>query len=91
MSVMSAIATDPSPVIDVANFEQLDKGWDLFDVNGSELYEIQRDDEMAIFASDDDAIDHVRKHAALGSKRHIEALAVHDRDAPLLAKARSAE
>ncbi len=51
-------------------------GWRLFDIGGSEM--IQRDDEMGIFASDVEAIEHVRRLAAAGSSRHQKVLATHD-------------
>lgn len=55
------------------------EGWDLFEVEGK--LEIQRDDEMEIFASDDDAIAHVTRMAQAGSQIHQEALSRHLTDA----------
>ncbi|MGG2621738.1 hypothetical protein [Pseudomonas aeruginosa] len=63
---------------------QADEGWALFEIGHSGLMEIQRDDEMAVFASDDDALDYVKRLAAEGSQRHQEALTRHLADAPAL-------
>lgn len=66
--------------------EQADEGWALFEIGHSGLMEIQRDDEMAIFATDDDALAHVERMAAQGSQRHQDALARHLADAPHLSR-----
>lgn len=48
------------------------EGWAVFND-----CEIQRDDELDAFASDDDAIAHVARLAMLGSQPHTLALALH--------------
>ncbi|HEJ2342264.1 TPA: hypothetical protein ACWLUJ_005781 [Pseudomonas aeruginosa] len=60
------------------------EGWALFEIGLSGLVEIQRDDEMAIFETDEDAVDHVKRMAAQGSQPHKDALARHLADAPHL-------
>lgn len=65
------------------------EGWALFEVGtdlDKPLMEIQRDDEMGIFATDDDALDHVKRMAAAGSKTHQDALDRHLLDAPFVAR-----
>lgn len=54
-------------------FTALSEGWMVF--NGCE---IQRDDETGLFATDDDAIEHVRRLAAEGSHTHMLAIDIHD-------------
>lgn len=66
--------------------DQADEGWGLFEIGLSGLAEIQRDDEMAIFETDEDAVEHVKHMAAQGSQRHQEALARHLADAPHLSR-----
>ncbi|HHK0379474.1 TPA: hypothetical protein ACQQJB_003648 [Pseudomonas aeruginosa] len=66
--------------------DQTYEGWALFEIGHSDLMEIQRDDELAVFASDDEAVDHVKRMAAAGSQRHQEALARHLADSPALAR-----
>ncbi|HBP6526465.1 TPA: hypothetical protein L6A81_12565 [Pseudomonas aeruginosa] len=61
------------------------EGWALFEIGLSGLVEIQRDDEMAVFETDEDALDHVKRMAARGSQAHKDALARHLADAPHLA------
>lgn len=51
------------------------EGWAIFS-NGA-FHEIQRDDEMSLFASDMDAAAHVAERAAAGSYLHIKACIVH--------------
>ncbi|WP_124128493.1 hypothetical protein [Pseudomonas aeruginosa] len=58
------------------------EGWALFEIGRSGLVEIQRDDEMAIFQTDEDALEHVKRMAAQGSQPHKDALARHMADAP---------
>ncbi|WP_326430406.1 hypothetical protein VQ574_20955 (plasmid) [Stutzerimonas frequens] len=67
--------------------DQLDTGWALFEIGMSGLVEIQRDDELGIFACDEDAVAHVERMAKQGSERHQEALARHKADAPQLNRA----
>ncbi len=52
------------------------EGWAIFNDR-----EIQRDDEMDVFASDADAIDYVDQMARKGSLLHTSALAIHRRHA----------
>jgi hypothetical protein len=52
-----------------------EEGWDVFD-NGGRL-EIERDDAEEHFANDDEAIAHVIRLAAQGSKAHLLALWFH--------------
>ncbi|HEP8970153.1 TPA: hypothetical protein VDU83_002489 [Pseudomonas aeruginosa] len=60
------------------------EGWALFEIGRSGRVEIQRDDEMGIFETDEDALDHVKRMAAQGSQPHKDALARHMADAPHL-------
>lgn len=60
------------------------EGWALFEIGRSGLVEIQRDDEMGIFETDEDALEHVKRMAAQGSQPHKDALARHMADAPHL-------
>ena len=67
------VSCDPTHVARVQavnRFAQFE-GWGIF--NDQEL---QRDDEMDRFESDDDAVAHVRQLASAGSRLHCEALAV---------------
>ncbi|MBI6883053.1 hypothetical protein [Pseudomonas putida] len=66
-----------------------DEGWALFDVDGSGLMEIQRDDELDVFETDDDAIAHVLARSEQGSLSHRRALALHMLDAPLIVEIRT--
>lgn len=52
--------------------EALKEGWAMFDVDGR--WQLQRDDEMARFASDAEAILYVASCATAGSKLHLEAI-----------------
>ncbi len=54
------------------------EGWDIFECFGSENadWQIQRDDEMAVFADDTDAWFHVWGRAMEGSELHLRALQV---------------
>lgn len=54
------------------------EGWALFDAGG--VWQIQRDDEAAIFPDDEAAIRFVRERASEGSERHTQALAKHGRE-----------
>lgn len=78
---------------DDLDFESVtsNEGWDLFEVYGSDLMEIQRDDEMGIFETDDDALAHVQMKADEGSAAHRNALARHMLDAPQIAQYRDDE
>jgi hypothetical protein len=51
-----------------------EEGWGIFLCDDNIEY-IQRDDDAAVFENDDDAIEHVRKRAAAGSRLHQMALA----------------
>lgn len=53
------------------------EGWGIFDIDSTGYLEIQRDDEQGVFASDDDAFDHVFKLSRAGSDLHTKALAIH--------------
>ncbi|WP_213664148.1 hypothetical protein [Stutzerimonas stutzeri] len=53
----------------------------------SGLVEIQRDDELDVFATDDDALAHVERMAKQGSIHHKEALARHLRGLAELSRA----
>jgi hypothetical protein len=54
------------------------EGWDIFDVDGAGYFEIQKDDCLEKFWSDDEAIDFVRAKAAAGSAVHRTALTIHE-------------
>jgi hypothetical protein len=53
------------------------EGWALIENTGTGFLEIQRDDEMGRFESDDDAVAHVKHMASQGSVFHQEALSKH--------------
>jgi hypothetical protein len=55
--------------------QAVNEGWAIF--NRPERGEIQRDDEAAVFASDEEAIAFVTKSALGGSGFHARALTVH--------------
>ncbi|MEY2153069.1 hypothetical protein AB7849_19345 [Rhodanobacter sp. 115] len=69
------------------------EGWDLWDVDGTGMLEIQRVDEANVFATDQEAVLCVRLKAALGSVRHRQAAAIHDkhRDALLTYRRQGAQ
>ena len=56
------------------------EGWAVF--NADSAPEIQRDDEVEAFESDEDAVRWVRARAAAGSLRHLRAIELHDRAQP---------
>lgn len=56
------------------------EGWAIF--NADTMPQIQRDDEMDAFDSDDAAILHVRAMAEVGSALHQKALELHNANAP---------
>jgi hypothetical protein len=65
------------------------EGWDLFEAHGNDvLWDIERDDEAAAFASDADAMAHVAARAATGSDLHQRALALHGSEPPPAASVR---
>ncbi len=70
LEVVCCDATHRERVQAVNRFAQFE-GWGIFNDR-----EIQRDDEMDRFGSDDDAVDHVRQLASAGSWLHREALAL---------------
>lgn len=51
------------------------EGWGLFNIESDPV--IQKDDDLGVFASDDDAIDYVTKWARAGSLVHARALQLH--------------
>lgn len=55
----------------------VEAGWALFEIGSTGKFEIQRDDELAHFASDEDAVQYVSRMAAEGSAFHKDALARH--------------
>lgn len=84
-------AAEPAEVAKVIGFADivppavaLAEGWDLFDVDSKGIFQIQRDDDSAIFQSDIAAVDFVRKKASEGSEVHMRALAAHLVDAAKL-------
>ena len=58
------------------------QGWNLFDFDNTELLHIERDDAAQIFASDADAVDHVRFLAASGDQKARHAIQIHDLNQP---------
>lgn len=79
------VASFPATEAPVKEGDLSSEGWALFEIGLSGLVEIQRDDEMGIFETDEDAVDHVKRMAAQGSQPHKDALARHLADAPHLA------
>lgn len=65
------------------------EGWGIFDVDGSGLLEIERDDEADVFACDEDAVAFVREKAEAGSGVHIAAIRAHDDYRPALDRKRA--
>jgi hypothetical protein len=62
-----------------ADSEAADReGWNLFTSAGSVHgpFTIQKDDEMAVFASDDDAMRHIRSKMDEGSELHIKVVEI---------------
>ena len=62
-------------VADAPEFEcdlAITEGWGIFQTG--QRWEIERDDEQDVFASDDDAETHVKAQATLGSQYHQDAL-----------------
>lgn len=55
-----------------------EEGWDLFDVNGTGNFEIERIDDQDTFAGDEEALFFVRMKVTLGSALHGKALAIHE-------------
>lgn len=57
--------------------DALDDGWDIFETlsPGHADFEIERDDELELFDSDEAAWRHVVGRAAQGSELHVKALA----------------
>lgn len=53
------------------------EGWDLFDVDGTGLLEIERVDEHERFTWDDEAVDYVRRRAMGRRPLHRKALRIH--------------
>lgn len=51
------------------------EGWDLFEC-GSALVQIQRDDDLSVFADDAAAVAHVLEHATAGSALHLRAMLI---------------
>jgi hypothetical protein len=58
------------------------EGWNLFDFDNTGLLRIERDDAAQIFASDIDAIEHVRLLAARGDQKALHAIQLHDLNQP---------
>lgn len=58
------------------------EGWSIFSANTGPEFQIQRDDEMAIFAEDKDAWSHVIGQANTGSDYHQRAIHFLHRNAP---------
>jgi hypothetical protein len=55
------------------------EGWDVFDVDGRGYFEIQKVDDLNVFESDEDAVEHVRRKAATSSEEYYRvALEIHD-------------
>lgn len=54
--------------------QAVQEGWAIFDVEGR--LEIQRIDELAIFADDEGAVSFVEAQAEAGSEYHAEALRI---------------
>ena len=65
------------------------EGWDVFDSSDYGM-QIERADELALFGSDDDAIQHVRSMASCGEQMHVKALRIHDTN-PKRAEAKASE
>jgi hypothetical protein len=57
-------------------------GWNLFDFDNTGLLHIERDDAAQMFASDVDAVDHVRFLAANGDQKALHAIQLHDLNQP---------
>lgn len=62
------------------------EGWILASYQGTGLRQIRRDESADAFASDADAVAHVKAQAQAGSERHMEALKEHLRDALVVDK-----
>ena len=58
------------------------EGWNLFDFDDAGLLHIERDDAAQIFASDTDAVEHVRLLAARGDQKALHAIQLHDLNQP---------
>ncbi|HGM8090045.1 TPA: hypothetical protein ACKP9S_006476 [Pseudomonas aeruginosa] len=84
-TVSQPVVSVPTTEVPVKGNDLSSEGWALFEIGLSGLVEIQRDDEMAVFETDEDALDHVKRMAAQGSQPHKDALARHLADAPHLA------
>jgi hypothetical protein len=55
------------------------EGWDVFDVDGTGYFEIQKVDEVELFDSDEEAINFVRMQAAASASAFYRAaLTIHD-------------
>lgn len=60
------------------------QGWDLFDYDNRGMLQIQKDDEMEIFATDSDAIEFVKGRAAEGDETAKLALSLHNFFDPII-------
>ena len=55
--------------------QAMQEGWAIF--NHPKHAEIQKDDEAAVFASDEDAVSFIVERALAGSAGHAKALVLH--------------
>lgn len=77
--------TSDAVIQDFDNTQAFEEGWGIFDCEGSEndQWQLQKSDEDAVFASDEDAWLFVVDHAIAGSAYHIAALDWLERHAPM--------
>lgn len=74
----SGLVKDAKRAFKVADAPEFDcsfaicEGWGIFEKGGK--WEIEKDDESAIFETDDDADTHVKAQANMGSQYHQDAL-----------------